>query len=208
MKKIGIFGGSFDPPHLGHKALVQAALDVLPLDEVWVVPVGVPVHRALTPNISAQQRLAWVKLMFDDIPNVRVMDWEVQRYEAVPSIETMRNVANRMDAVPYWLMGMDAWKGLPSWVGYPEHRGLCNMLVFSRQGEVKVQHCDWLEVTALSGATAGHVCHVEIALPDVSATQIRQDILTGKDVSTVLDVHIADEIQSAYKDKSSNGENE
>jgi len=208
MKKIGVFGGSFDPPHLGHKALVQAALDVLPLDEVWVVPVGVPVHRALTAHISAQQRLAWTELMFGDFSNVRVMDWEVQRHEEVPAIETMRGVANRMDAVPYWLMGMDAWKGLPSWVGYPEHRGLCNMVVFSRQGEVKVQHRDWLEVRALSDTTAGHVCHVEVELPDVSATKIRQDILTGKDVSTVLDASIADDIQSAYKYNSRNGENE
>jgi len=206
MKKIGVFGGSFDPPHLGHKALVQAALDALSLDEVWVIPVGQAVHKSLIA--SPQQRLLWAEKLFADMSSVRVWDWEVQRHEEVPSIETMRDVASRMDAVPYWLMGMDAWKDLPSWVSYPEHRGLCNIVVFSRQGEEKVQHRGWLEVSILPYVTAGHVCHVEVALPDVSATQIRQDILTGKDASTVLDAHIADEIQSAYKDKSRNGENE
>jgi len=204
MKKVGVFGGSFDPPHIGHRALLEAALEMLPLDEVWVVPVGLPVHRQLSPHVSAEQRLVWVETMFLDLPQVQVMDWEVRKNKPTPSIETMRDVVNCSDVVPYWLMGMDAWKGLPDWVAYPEHRELCNMVVFSRQGEMKVQHGDWIDVTEpsqLLDAKAGHVYHVEATLPDVSATQIRQDILTGKQVSTVLDASIADEIQSAYNIK-------
>jgi len=211
MKKVGVFGGSFDPPHIGHRALVEAALEMLPLDEIWVVPVGLPVHRQLSPHVSAEQRLAWVETMFLDLPQVQVMDWEVRKSKSTPSIETMRNVVSCSDAVPCWLMGMDAWKGLPDWVAYPEHRKLCNMVVFSRQGEMKVQHGDWMEVTEPSqilNAKPGHVYHVEAGLPDVAATKIRQDILTGKQVSTVLDARIANEIQSAYKHKGSNGVNE
>jgi len=76
MSKIGIFGGSFDPPHLGHKALVEAALLELELDGVWVLPVGVPVHRELTSYISAKQRLLWVEKMFAGMEGVEVFDWE------------------------------------------------------------------------------------------------------------------------------------
>ena len=59
-KRIGLFGGSFDPPHLGHKALVDAALQELNLDEVWVIPVGLPVHRQLSGKATPEQRLFWL----------------------------------------------------------------------------------------------------------------------------------------------------
>jgi len=212
MSNIGVFGGSFDPPHIGHRALVEAALHELALDEVWVMPVGMAVHRQLTSNISAEQRLAWVQKMFMGMDKVRVLDWEVTQARAVASIEVMRDLNEQLDSVPVWLMGMDAWLGLPDWIDYPEHAQWCNVAVFPRQDEKSLYaakvHADWQQVDLLSKLQAGQVYWAHASLPAVSATQIRRDILTGKDVSTVLDAHIADEIQSAYKDKSSNGENE
>lgn len=211
MQRIGVFGGSFDPPHIGHRSLVEVALNQLKLDEVWVIPVGNPVHRTLTAHISAQQRLAWVESMFEGLSRVRVLDWEVQQDEEVPAIETMRYVAKQLNVVPCWLLGMDVWQGLPSWVAYPEHRGVCNVAVFPRQGEKVQKHTDWLEVTEMPqdlDVKAGHVYYVDSNLPDISATQIRRDILTGKNVSAVLDARIADEIQIAYAFKGSNGVNE
>jgi len=200
VKRVGVFGGSFDPPHLGHKALVEAALAEYPLDDVWVIPVGTPVHRELTPYISAIQRLSWVESMFADMPQVRVLDWEIKK-EACPAIETIRDISNQLNTLPYWLLGMDAWRGLPKWIAYPEHQSLCNMIVFSRQGEGMVKHHTWTEKKDFEhspNAQMGLVYHAKTELPDISATQIRQDILTGKDVSTVLDARIADEIQAAY----------
>jgi len=206
--RIGVFGGSFDPPHLGHKALVQAALDELALDEIWVMPVGLPVHRSLTPHISAQQRLAWVESMFADMEQVRVLDWEVRQTDPTAAIEVMRWVNEQIDSVPIWLMGMDAWLGLSSWVAYPEHVQWCNIAVFPRYGEQADMYDGWKQVTCLSSLQAGQVYWGKSILPMVSATQIREDILTGKDVSTVLDARIANEIEIAYAFKSNNGVNE
>jgi nicotinate-nucleotide adenylyltransferase len=203
---IGVFGGSFDPPHLGHKALVQTALHELALDEVWIIPVGKPVHRSLTNHISAQQRLRWVEQMFAGMTGVRILDWEVQQERVVPSIEIMRHVHKQLDTVPVWLMGGDAWRGMPHWVAYPEHVQWCNVAVFPRVDEPHVMHADWQCVSVLPELQAGKVYMGKENLPDVSATQIRKDILAGKDVSTVLDADIAADIQAAYQ-QSSNGEN-
>jgi len=209
MTRIGVFGGSFDPPHLGHKALVEAALKELALDGVWVIPVGnQPVHRTLTADVSAQQRLAWTQSMFENMQGVQVFDWEVQQDEGIPAIEMMRRLNKQLDSVPIWLVGMDAWLDLPSWIAYPEHALWCNMAVFPRQGEAADMHDGWEQVACLSSMQAGQVYWGKSVLPMISATQVREDILTGKDVSTVLDARIADDIQSAYKYKSSNGENE
>jgi len=208
MTRIGVFGGSFDPPHLGHKALVEAAIVELELDAVWVIPVGDnPVHRSLSEGVSAKQRLSWVESMFAGMDGVEVFDWEVKSAEPMPSIAFMRRLGKDLPNVPIWLMGMDAWLGLPSWIDYPEHMQWCNMAVFPRHGESVDMHEGWEQVTCLSSMKAGQVYWGQSELPMISATQVREDILTGKDVSTVLDVCIADEIQSAYQ-KSRNGENE
>jgi len=208
MSNIGVFGGSFDPPHLGHKALVEAALLELELDGVWVLPVGVPVHRELTSSISAKQRLLWVEKMFAGMEGVEVFDWEVQSVKPTPSIELMYRLGKDLPNVPVWLMGMDAWLGLPHWIAYPEHAQWCNMAVFSRADEKFKLHTDWQVVDTLSNMQTGQVCIAKSNLPDVSASQIRQAILAGNDVSKMLDVSIADDIQTAYMDKSSNGVNE
>ncbi|MDQ6991403.1 MAG: nicotinate (nicotinamide) nucleotide adenylyltransferase [Mariprofundaceae bacterium] len=201
MTRIAVFGGSFDPPHVGHKALVQAALDGLDLDGVWVIPVGKPVHRTLTPRVSPQQRFLWVQKMFANMPKVHVFDWEVCQENPTPTIDMMRWVNEQLDSVPLWLMGMDAWRGLPSWVAYPEHIEWCNVLVLDRQGEALKQHDGWCEVNFDDDSvlSAGHVAYIHVDLPNVSATQIRQAILTGQDVSTILDARIMEEIQTAYR---------
>src|SRR5450756_325909 len=69
MKRIGVFGGSFDPPHLAHLALVQAALAELPLDELRVVPTGQAWHKS-RPLTPAYHRLAMAQLAFADLPLV------------------------------------------------------------------------------------------------------------------------------------------
>jgi len=203
--RIGVFGGSFDPPHLAHKALVEEALHGLKLDEVWVLPVGIAVHRSLTSYISAEQRLAWVQAMFADMPQVRVLDWEVKQGKPVAAIETMRWVNEQLDSVPIWLMGMDAWLGLPAWLAYPEHMKYCNVAVFSRHAEHLVVHDGWNQVNCISDFKTAQLCWLQALLPDVSATQIRKDILTGHDVSTVLDARVVKEIQTAYQSLSSKG---
>ncbi len=198
MPRIGVFGGSFDPPHLGHRLLVSHLQHALALDEVWVIPVGQAVHRSLTASVSPMQRLRWVKALFQDMAYVKVLDWEVNAVCPVATIETMHRVVNSMDGVPYWLMGMDAWRGLPTWVGYPKHHALCHMAVINREGEKAKHHPRWDMVAANAMSSAGCVTYIQDVPPNISASHIRQSILTGKDVSTMLDKSQMNEICKAY----------
>jgi len=209
MKHIGVFGGSFDPPHLGHKALVEMALAAECFDEIWVIPAGVPVHRQLTKAISADRRLAWVTAMFGVMPNVVVKAWEVESLEAVPSIVSMRKIV-AMDVLPCWLMGMDAWQGLPQWVGYPEHRKLCNVAVFHRVAIRASELNDWQKVSPerlREMDAVGHVCFMDGELPCISATMLREKMRLGENVSAMLDACVAKDIQAAYKNVSDIEEN-
>ncbi|HXH64807.1 MAG TPA: nicotinate-nicotinamide nucleotide adenylyltransferase, partial [Mariprofundaceae bacterium] len=148
-RTVGIFGGSFDPPHAGHVALVEAAFALLGLSEIWVVPAGVPVHRRLSGHAGPEQRLAWMRRLFSADPRVTVIDWEACQAGPVSSLHTLRWLHQQYpEVLPLWLMGADAFAGLPAWQGYPEHRRYCNVAVFARAGEAMPEPIGWRECDA------------------------------------------------------------
>ncbi len=176
-RRIALFGGSFDPPHLGHEALVDAAFQALDLDEVWVIPVGLPVHRQLSGKATPAQRLSWLAASFAKNMDVRIVDWEIHNPTPTPAIATLRRFhAENPDVIPLWLMGMDSFLDMPNWVEYPKHQQLCNLAVFARKGEKKPEHwAGWKPCHHEEDLRqAGHVCFVDADLPDISATAIRR----------------------------------
>ena len=91
-RKVGLFGGSFDPPHVAHVALAEAALGQLGLDELRILPTGQAWHksRALT---AAEHRLAMARLAFGHLPGAVVDDRELLRAGATYTIDTLRELA-------------------------------------------------------------------------------------------------------------------
>jgi len=177
-KRIGLFGGSFDPPHLGHKALVETALKQLNLDEVWIIPAGLPVHRQLSGKASHHDRITWLTAMFAEHLNVRIVDWEIHQNTPTPAIATLRRFkAENPDIVPLWLMGMDSFLDMPNWVEYPKHQEVCNVVVFERKGQTTTtETMGWQHIEALNDKkNAGHVLLIQADLPDISATKIRHN---------------------------------
>ncbi|MDX8381576.1 MAG: nicotinate (nicotinamide) nucleotide adenylyltransferase [Ghiorsea sp.] len=180
-KHIGLFGGSFDPPHLGHQALVEEALEQLSLDEVWIIPTGCPVHRNLSGQATAKQRTDWLQTMFESDSRVKIVDWEVNLDKSSPTIATLKRFqAEKPLNIPTWLMGLDSYLSLPTWVNYPAHQHYCNLAVFNRQGTNKaINSSGWKEILLQNWMqnppqTAGHIVSLDVELPDISATQIRQ----------------------------------
>lgn len=178
---IAIFGGSFDPPHLGHQALVTEALNQLNIDELWLMPVGLPIHRQLSGKASPEQRMGWLKQMFTGEKRVKVMDWEIKNQKPTPAIGTLRRFhAEYPKLTPTWLMGMDSFLDLTNWVDYPEHQSLCNLAVFQRAGiKSDVITSAWLHVELQAWQThlpqhPGHIVMLHSDLPNISATRFRQ----------------------------------
>lgn len=199
---IGLFGGSFDPPHLGHLALLQAALDELPLDELWVVPAGVPVHRTLTTRIAPELRLGWLAALLAGMAKVRLIDWEVRREMATPTIHTLRRLhGERPEAAIVLILGADAAAGLPGWIDYPEHRKLCHLALAMRSGQEAESLPGWRQLaTAQELATgAGGIWRLQSRLPDISATTIRRTIERGEEARPMLPPLLAEELICAYR---------
>ena len=115
-----MFGGAFDPPHLAHRALAEAALAQLQLDELHVLPTGQAWHKT-RPLTDAAHRLAMSRLAFDGLPGVLLDDREIRRAGPSYTLDTLRELhAEFPQAELYLVMGKDQADALPSWRNWEE----------------------------------------------------------------------------------------
>lgn len=132
LKRVGVFGGAFDPPHQAHLALVRAAVSQLQLDEIRVFPTGQAWHkaRALSP---AHHRLAMAELAFSGEPKVVLDSREMRRSGPSYTVDTLRELkAEQPDAELYLVMGADQASALPTWHEWREIPQLAIICVAER----------------------------------------------------------------------------
>ncbi|HVP15128.1 MAG TPA: nicotinate-nucleotide adenylyltransferase, partial [Terriglobales bacterium] len=132
MRRIGIFGGTFDPPHFGHLLLAAWARERLRLERVLFVPTGTPPHKARRLT-SAARRLAMVRLAVRGEPAFRVSDLETSRHGPSFTLDTLRRVkARHPEARLYLLMGEDSLADFPTWHEPAEIARLATLVVAVR----------------------------------------------------------------------------
>lgn len=136
MKRIGLFGGSFDPPHLGHLTLAIELKEKGELDEVWVVPAHQSPFRVQS-GASAGHRLRMAKLAFEEIPGFKVWEGEIQRPPPSYTYETVQEILNRFPHNRYFLLlGEDAYKSFEMWKKVEEIQKGVEILVGARSLQV------------------------------------------------------------------------
>ncbi len=114
-RRVGVFGGAFDPPHLAHAALARAAVDQLALDELRILPTGDAWHKS-RPLSAAPHRLAMTRLAFADVPGVVVDERELRRAGPTYTVDTLRELqAEQPDAQLFLVMGEDQAAALTRW---------------------------------------------------------------------------------------------
>ena len=114
-RRVGLFGGAFDPPHSAHRALIEAALTALRLDSLLVLPTGQPWHKQRDVSPVAQ-RLAMAQLAFADMPQVQVDIREAQRPGATYTVDTLRELHAEQPGTGFFLIiGEDQAQALQTW---------------------------------------------------------------------------------------------
>ena len=162
---IGILGGTFDPPHVGHVAAATAAWRQLKLDEVRVIPAGLAPLRSAVPVASVENRLAMARLAFADCPWAVVDDRETRRQGVSWSIDTARELAREFPAARrIWILGADQLVRLDRWKDIEELCALVEFAVLARDGistisPARLEGC--LRLTVLS-APPVHVSSTEL----------------------------------------------
>ena len=165
--RIGLFGGTFDPIHLGHVHLAGVARDALGLDEVRFLPCRISPHKSGTSPAPAADRLEMLRRATRDIPWAVVDDWELTSSEPSYSVLTARAMAARdTDARLFWIMGADQWDVLQTWQDPDVLASLVEFIVLARDG----QH---------PAPRDGYHLHVVHGEHPASATTIRQAANAG-----------------------------
>lgn len=188
--KIGVFGGSFDPVHVGHLIVAEAAADALGLDRVLFVPAHIQPFKIGAHQASPDDRVAMLRAAVAGNPRFLLDLREIKRGGPSYTSVTLRELADEHPADELCLMvGADAAKDLPHWHEVEEIPRSATIAVLSRPGEVPRER--------FAGA-------VDVAVPavDISATLVRERIRTGKSIRYLVPAAVADYIvkHSLYTD--------
>lgn len=183
-KRLGLFGGSFDPIHGGHVGAARAALVGLELDRVVVLPTARPPHkhgRALAP---AWQRFAMVELALLDEARLEASVHELDQRAPAYTVETLRHFAAPAAGPSpelFLILGRDSYLDLPNWKQWQEILELASVAVMGRAGEARSTSPE--VSSALETARVnGRVLFLEGPEHAASATEIRRRLAAGESV--------------------------
>jgi len=178
--RLGIFGGTFDPPHLGHLILAETAADTLRLDRVLFVPAADPPHKAATSiRTTADHRLAMVQLAIKDNPRFAISRVDLDRPGPHYSADMLRLLsAEHPNTALFFLIGADSLADLPTWSRPREVFELACLGVMRRPGVEP-------DVFALEDQLPGlrrRMVWIDAPYIDISASDLARRIATGRSV--------------------------
>lgn len=164
---FGIFGGSFDPPHEGHRSIAQAARDTLHLDTLLWVPAPDPPHKA-KPTTPFEHRLAMVRLAIADLPGHEASGIEATLSSPSYSIQTVAALKAIHGPGHAWffLIGGDNWDIIQTWRQWEDLLKEVTMVVYPREGR------------SLDSLPAG-VIHLDMPEFKAASSEIRREIASS-----------------------------
>lgn len=176
--KVGIYGGTFDPPHLGHMEAARAAVAALGLDKLIFIPAKQPPHKLLSSESALpEQRMEMTRLMADGLlmPKVtEVSDIELKRSGKSYTVDTLRVLRERYPEDEFWLlMGTDMFLTLQTWYKAEEIMELTGIAAFART-ESDSGKVMGIQGRYLSENYGARVCIIQLPqIREISSTQVR-----------------------------------
>lgn len=177
MKTIALFGGSFDPPHIGHVRIVEEVLKIDDVEKVIIMPTFLNPFKSGS-HAPSELRLKWIKGIFETSENVEVSNFEVNLKKKVPSIESVEHLLHKYHKI-FLIIGADNLQSLHKWERYRELESLVTFIVVTRNNLKVPQHFLMLDVQE-----------------DISSSQLRKNLDSSK-----LSNKYLDEILQFYKEK-------
>jgi len=180
-RRVGIFGGSFDPPHKGHVSAARDVADALSLDEVLWIPARRSPHKPDEPLTPARLRVEMVSAAAALDDRFTLSECEVRRPGPSFTIDTLRALGGAGGSLQadelFLIIGADQFRGFDAWHEPDRVRALATLVVMDREGE---------------GVDPGDAERVPVRRVDVSSTEVRSLVSQGRDVAGLVPEAVAD----------------
>lgn len=201
MSLTGLFGGTFNPIHLGHLKVAEEVIRRLPLDRILFIPSYIPPHKTSREVVPVRHRLEMVKIACQGHPAFLVSDVEARRPGPSYSIVTLRRLKEAQpDDQFFFIVGTDAFLEIETWKDYDRLLRECSFVVVSRPGfgiksTEKVIERIKSEAVLVSGGQAafkpedlkpGRLYLVEARTPDISSTEVRKRLQAGQPITDLV----------------------
>ena len=186
LRRLGVFGGAFDPPHLAHVALARVAIEQLELDALWVIPTGHAWHKthALSP---AEHRLNMARLAFSSDSKVFVDDRETRRPGPTYTIDTLNSLKTEHPLADLFLIiGADQARSLTTWHRWQEVMQSATICVAGRDNS-SLPDGEF----APSNALEGGFLRLRMPLNPISATAIRARVANAEPIAALVGEPVA-----------------
>ena len=192
--RIAIYGGSFNPMHIGHKKIVDYVLNNLNMDKIIIIPVGIPSHRENNLEQS-DTRLKICKEIFKGNKKIEVSDIEIKSegksytYDTLLKLIDLYGENNEF----FEIIGEDSLKSLKTWKNYEELLKICKFIVFRRKDDKNIQ----IDKEFLNNK---NIIILENEYYDISSTEIRNMIKNNEDISAFVNKKVKKLIEKEYLD--------
>ena len=192
-----MYGGSFDPVHIGHLRSALEVSQAQELDELRFLPSGNPPHRARA-QVANEHRLKMLQLAVDDAPGIGIDDRELGRKSTRYSIDTLETIqAENPQAELTLIIGMDQFNAFDTWHRWQELLQRVELVVMERPGETLSGSAYQLMASSLQK----RISIVSVTQLEISSSRIRKDLQAGLDIRFLVPYAVRDYIlsQDLYK---------
>lgn len=177
--RIGVFGGTFDPIHLGHLVVAEDASAALELDKVLFIPAGQPWFKSYRQITDSHHRLAMVRLAVESNPSFDVSDIEIRRSGPSYTVDTLAELREQYKGAEFnVILGVDALREIDRWHQPRQLFEMASVVGMARPGAT-------LDPSVLNAAIPGASSRMQLVdstLIDISGTEIRQRVAAGRSI--------------------------
>ena len=192
--KIAIYGGSFNPMHIGHEKIVDYVLKNLDMDKIIIIPVGIPSHRENNLEQS-NTRLKICREIFKNNKKVEVSDIEIKAEGKSYTYDTLLKLIQIYDKDNefFEIIGEDSLKNLKTWKNYKELLNLCKFIVFRRKDDKNTK----IDSEFLNNK---NIIILENEYYNISSTEIRNKVKNDEDITGLVNEKVKNLIKKEYKE--------
>ncbi len=190
IRRIGIYGGTFAPPHNGHVAAVKAFMNQMRLDYVYVIPAAIPPHKQLDFDIDPKHRLKMCELAFNGIDGIIVSDIEMRRGGVSYTVDTLRELT-APDTRLFLFCGTDMFLTLDTWYQPEEIFKLCYPIYIRRENDPIITKKILTKIGEYTEKYNAVVRRIVTEPIELSSSLVRKTIREGADISKMVDPKVA-----------------